>query len=269
MSQPGRTIRLRLSYDGAGFHGWQVQPGLPTVQAALVRAVAEVTGENVEVHGSGRTDAGVHALGQVAHLRLERSTIPAPNLARALNTRLPRSLRVLEASEAVPDFHSRRDAVSKLYRYRIYRGEVCPPFLRRYVTHHPYPLNEEAMRQAAPGFVGEHDFRSFAAAPDKRSPPLLSTVRTVLRSEVERHGDELVYEVEGKGFLHHMVRNLVGYLLEVGRGARRAEDIPAVLAARSRRAAGPTAAAAGLYLVRVDYDEEARHGDLANETDKE
>lgn len=250
MPESPRTVRLRLSYDGTEFHGWQIQPHRVTLQQTLQDALAAITGQSLQVHGSGRTDAGVHALGQVAHIDVAQLRIPLPNLQRALNARLPASIRVEAIEEAPVGFHARRDAVSKLYRYRIWREPVRPPFLHRYVHHYPYPLNEPAMVAAAPGFVGTHDFRSFAA-----TPPLGGTVRTVLRSQMWRAGAELIYEVEGRGFLHHMVRNLVGFLLEVGRGARRAEEIPAVLAARRRRAAGPTAPACGLYLVRVLYDE--------------
>ena len=250
-----RTLRLRLSYDGSDFHGWQVQPGKATVQAAVSEAVWAVTGERVVVHGSGRTDAGVHAEGQVAHVSLREARLPAEALQRALNARLPASVRVLEASEAAADFHARRQARSKCYRYRIYREAVCPPFLWRYVYHHPYRLEEGAMAAAAAGFVGRHDFRSFAASPSRGAAPLGDTVRTVTRSELWRAGPELVYEVEGRGFLHHMVRNLVGYLLEVGRGRRRGEEIAAVLAARERRAAAATAPPQGLYLMWVAYSE--------------
>lgn len=261
MGSVPRTLRLLLSYDGGEFHGWQAQPGLPTVQGAIAAALEPILGEPVVVHGSGRTDAGVHALGQVAHVVLEPERwprLPLTNLQRALNARLPGSIRVWQVEEARPGFHARHDAVSKLYRYRIFRGAVCPPFLRHYVYHHPYPLCEAAMEAAAPAFTGCHDFRSFAATPDRHLPPLENTVRTVLRSELRRQGEELVYEVSGRGFLHHMVRNLVGFLLDVGRGTRRGDEIAAVIEARNRRAAGPTAPPEGLYLVSVEYSETMR-----------
>ncbi|MGH9412265.1 MAG: tRNA pseudouridine(38-40) synthase TruA [Terriglobales bacterium] len=254
LSADVRTIRLLLAYDGSGFHGWQVQPAQPTVQQALSDALRTITGETIVVHGSGRTDAGVHALGQVAHLKLH-SHLPLSNLRRALNARLPASIRVLEVAEAAALFHARHDAHSKLYRYRIYREEVCPPFLAHYVYHHPYPLNEAVMILAAPAWQGRHDFRSFAATPEKGSSVPATTVRTVFRSELARLGAELIYEIEGQGFLHHMVRNIVGFLLEIGRGARTGREVEAVLAARARSAAGPTAPARGLYLVRVGYGE--------------
>lgn len=248
-----RTIRLCLAYDGSFFHGWQVQPGQLTVQQTLTDAIASITGERVVVHGSGRTDAGVHALGQIAHFHL-RSHLPAANLQRALNTSLPASVRVLAAADVPSDFHARHDARGKLYRYRIFRDPVCPPFLHHFVYHHPYPLLESAMSAAAPAWLGRHDFRSFAATPSRGVSPPAFTVRTIRSSRLWRQGPELIFEVEGDGFLHHMVRNLVGFLLEVGRGVRRGDEIPAVLSARSRSAAGPTAPACGLYLVRVDYE---------------
>ncbi|MGH9518918.1 MAG: tRNA pseudouridine synthase A, partial [Terriglobales bacterium] len=285
----GRRLRLLLAYDGSEFHGWQVQPGLRTVQQSLTDAILTVTGESVVVHGAGRTDAGVHALGQVAHFDLAHSRIPAAALPPALNTRLPHSLRVLEAALAPPDFHARRDAVGKLYRYRLFRDPVCPPFLRNFVSHYAYPLDEAAMATAAPAFVGLHDFRSFAATPARgKAQPRggapgvpapsnearracaqaegrsafqdapASTVRRVFASGLAREGAELVYEVAGAGFLHHMVRNLVGFLLEVGRGVRSPASVAAVLAARSRAAAGPTAPPQGLYLVRVEYSGEGK-----------
>lgn len=267
METLARTIRLTLSYDGTGFHGWQVQPGRLTVQQTLTEAVQQVLGETVVVHASGRTDAGVHALGQIAHLRIE-ARLPAANLQKALNTVLPRSIRVMDAQEAPAGFHARRSAIGKLYRYRLYRAPVCPPFLRNFVYHYPYRVDEAVMQAAARRFEGEHDFTSFAATPERRradiddpAERLASTlgrrgaVRRVLRSELERQGDELIYEVYGDGFLHHMVRNLLGFLLEIGHGKRRPEEIPEVLSARRRSLAGRTVPARGLYLVRVDYPE--------------
>jgi len=262
-----RTIRLTLSYDGTEFCGWQVQPGRPTVQQTLTEAVAQVLGETVVIHASGRTDAGVHALGQVAHLRIQ-ARLPVENLQKALNTVLPRSIRVMDAQLAPAGFHARRSALAKLYRYRLYRAPVCPPFLRNFVYHYPYRLDEPVMMAAARLFEGEHDFTSFAATPERRRADLddpaerlaatlgqRGAVRRIFRSELERQGDELVYEVCGDGFLHHMVRNLLGFLMEIGHGKRRMEEIPEVLAARQRARAGRTAPACGLYLVRVDYPE--------------
>jgi len=260
-----RTIRLTLSYDGTEFHGWQVQPGYVTLQQCLTDAIDRVLHEQVVVHASGRTDAGVHALGQVAHIRIE-ARLPIENLQKALNTVLPRSIRVVAVQEAAAGFHARRSAIGKLYRYRMYRQPVCPPFLRNYVFHYPYRLDEASMMAAARDFEGEHDFTSFAATPergrvdiDDPAARLAATlgergaVRRVCRSELVRLGDELVYEVYGDGFLHHMVRNMMGFLIEIGHGKRSAGEVPQVLAARSRAAAGRTAPACGLYLVCVDY----------------
>lgn len=245
-----RNLRLTLSYDGTDFCGWQVQPGRPSVQQTLADALARICGETLVVHGSGRTDAGVHALEQVANVTLAAS-LPAANLRRALNAVLPASVRVLQVAEAAPDFHARRDALAKLYRYRLYRPEVCPPFLARYVCHWPYPLNEAAMIGAASAFEGRHDFTSFAARGELGAR---GAEREILRSQLERRDEELVYEVLGRGFLHHMVRNMVGFLLEIGRGQRDGSDIAAALAARDRRRGGATAPARGLALARVFYE---------------
>ncbi len=260
-----RNLKLRLAYDGTEFSGWQVQPGAPTIQGTLASAIGRLTGENVLPQGSGRTDAGVHALGQVATF-CTQSPIPAQNLVTALNGILPSAIRVLEVTEAPEDFHARKSAKSKTYRYRMLRSNICPPFLARYVWHYPYPLNEEAMAAAARLVEGEHDFTSFAAVDAEKSeregqegkpkaPAAIaaSNVRRIFGSGWERDGEEFLYTVRGSGFLHHMVRNLVGTFLLVGKGTLGADDICKILQARNRSAAGATAPARGLYLVEVEY----------------
>jgi tRNA pseudouridine38-40 synthase len=249
-----RNFKLVLSYDGTDFAGWQVQPDTATIQATLATAIGRVTGENVLPQGSGRTDAGVHALGQVASFSIE-SPIPAKNLMVALNDILPASIRVLEATEVPAEFHARKSARAKTYGYRIFRGDICPPMVARYVWHYPYPLDEGAMRDAAKRVIGEHDFTSFAAVdPERgRDDGEVSNVRTIFSSNWERTGDELVYTVGGNGFLHHMVRNLIGTFILIGKRTLKAEEIPLILTARSRAAAGATAPASGLYLVSVEY----------------
>ena len=260
-----RNLKITLAYDGSEFHGWQVQPGLRTVQGTLAECLQRLTGEEVLPQGSGRTDAGVHALAQVASVKLE-SPIPERNLVIALNDVLPPSVRVNGVEVVGDDFHGRHSAKAKTYRYRIYRRDICPPFLARYVFHDPYPMNEEALIRASEHVVGQHDFTSFAASDPERSARMAeggdeeashsgvtTNVRTIHSSQWMRTGEELVYTVRGDGFLHHMVRNLVGTFLQVGKGGLQIEDMPAILDARNRSAAGPTAAACGLYLVSVEY----------------
>jgi tRNA pseudouridine38-40 synthase len=273
-----RNLKITLAYDGAGFSGWQVQPERQTVQGALAEALERVTGGRTLPQGSGRTDAGVHALAQVASVVLA-SPIPVSNLKLALNHILPPAIRVVEVEEAPREFHARTSAVAKTYRYRTYRGAVCPPFLARYVYHHPWPLDEQAMTAAAVLVVGEHDFTSFAAVdpertaglrsavfglqPEKEAPFVedgilegrqVSNIRKIFASEFCRDGEELIYTVRGSGFLHHMVRNLMGTFLLVGKGTLEPDDLPRILEARSRSAnPGATAAANGLYLVKVEY----------------
>jgi tRNA pseudouridine38-40 synthase len=249
--------KLVLAYDGTDFHGWQVQPGLPTIQGELAAAIERVCSERTLPQGSGRTDAGVHALAQVASVALE-SPIPAPNLLRALNRTLPASIRVLETTHAPSSFHARHSAVAKQYEYRIYRGEICPPELARYVYDLPWPLDIAAMQQAAPLVLGMHDFSSFAAVDPDRSArmaadPDMDNVRSLTHSSWREEGNMLVYTVRGNGFLHHMVRNLVGTFLEIGRGQRSAADLPGLIASCNRMAAGATAPARGLFLHSVSY----------------
>ncbi len=282
-SQPGpcpQTWRLTLAYDGSDFQGWQVQPGLPTIQGELQAALGRIVGESPFPQGSGRTDAGVHALAQVASFAL-RAPIPPDNLRRALNRTLPPAIRVLDAQIVPATFHARHSAIAKTYEYRVFRVADPSPFLARFVYACPWPLDLDLLQSAARLFVGEHDFKSFAATdPDlaRRSPapdpgpipgqdtnsplepapqPPGSTVRTIFSSAWELRPTDaaelLVYRVRGNGFLHHMVRNMVGTMIDAGRGFLAIEEIPRIFAARSRSAAGPTAPARGLFLHSVEY----------------
>jgi tRNA pseudouridine38-40 synthase len=241
-----RRIRIHLSYDGGPFHGWQVQPGLPTIQGILEEIVGGMEGKPVHVAGSGRTDAGVHAIEQVAAFSIE-NPIPPLNLKRAINRLLPPAIRVTAAGETHPHFHPRFDALAKTYEYRIVRGEICSPFEWPFVHHHPYPLDEERMVRMAKVFEGEQDFTTFAAS-DWRDSEGKSKVRTVFSSGLTRTEGRLIYRVRGSGFLKHMVRNLVGTLIEAGRGnLDPADGLP--------RKSGPTVPAKGLFLVKVEYPE--------------
>jgi tRNA pseudouridine38-40 synthase len=246
-----RRIRITLSYDGTEYHGWQVQPGLPTIQAAIEAVVSEIEGAPVEVAASGRTDAGVHALAQVAAFSIE-NPIPPANLVKAMNRLLPRDIRVLHASEAPDDFHPRYMAVAKTYEYRILRAEICPPFDRRYVHHHPYPLNEREMIERAPLFEGEHDFSCFAAS-DDRDELNLSKIRRIFSARISKCEDRLIFRVRGSGFLKHMVRNMVGVLLEAGKGNLSREDLLARFEPDAKIPPGPAAPARGLFLISVEY----------------
>jgi tRNA pseudouridine38-40 synthase len=253
-----RNIRLTIAYDGTDFHGWQRQPKAPTVQSCLEAALERIVGSAVKVVASGRTDAGVHAAKQVANFKTS-SPIPCPNLRQAVNDLLPPTVRVNEADEVSDEFHARYAARSKTYRYRILQAPVNSPFIARFVYHYPYPLNRGRMAEAARLIEGRHDFASFAGscgtnegiAPEL--PP--STMREIFASRIlyRARTSILVYEVCGNGFLHHMVRNIVGTLIEVGRGKLEPGDMVRILQARDRTLAGPTAPALGLCLMRVEY----------------
>ena len=244
------TFRLTLEYDGTDFAGWQSQKqGERTVQATLAAALAEIAGQPVRVLGAGRTDAGVHAEGQVAAASFATRLDPE-TLARASNAKLPADLTVVAATLAPDGFDPRREARSKLYRYALWNGSAPSPLRRRRCHHVREPVDVAAMAGTAAALVGRHDFASFRAA----GSPVASTTRTLMRVAVEGEArGEIRFELLGDGFLRHMVRNIVGTLLEVGLGRRAPESLPALLAARDRSAAGPTAPACGLTLVRVDY----------------
>ena len=245
-------FKLTLSYDGTSFVGWQRQAAGVSVQGLIEDALGRLDGAPVVVHGAGRTDAGVHALGQTASVTLTRGVDAATTL-RAANAGLPDAVRVLDAVEVSSAFHARFAATSKTYRYRIWNGSVLSPFERAYAWHIPSPaLDVEAMTAAALCLDGRHDFAAFQAAGAKTR----TSERTVFSSRVEAGPSPLVtYEVRGNGFLRHMVRNIVGSLVEIGRGRFDVDWMGEVLASRSRARAGPTAPALGLFLVRVDYDE--------------
>jgi tRNA pseudouridine38-40 synthase len=269
-----RVLKLTLAYDGTRFVGWQRQADGESIQGLLEEALARFEGAPVTVHGAGRTDAGVHALGQVASASVT-FTHPTETILRALNAQLPEDIRVLEIADAAPDFHARFSALSKSYRYQIRAGAVCDPFTRAFVWQLPEPLDIGAMTDAAAVLVGTHDFAAFQSA----GTEVASTVRTILRSELRgpegsapllpfesaplrpfKSGADLsgprqmfVYEVTADGFLRHMVRAIVGTLVEIGRGWRTVESMAQLIERGTRAEAGATAPARGLFLVRVDY----------------
>lgn len=253
------NIKLTLAYDGTDFHGWQIQSGKPTVQGTLTEVLRKITQEKLAIHAAGRTDAGVHALGQVAHFKTHSELSPL-EFQRALNALLPPAIRVVGAEEVGPDFHARWETLGKTYLYRIFRGRVVPPFEWRYVLHYPYPLDVEAMGEAARLFEGEHDFTSFAASSGSEEVDQeRTTLRKILSSEirVEPEAEMLIYEVRGRSFLRYMVRKMVGTLLDVGRGRLVPADIPGLFELRDRSKSGPTVPPQGLFLMTVEYPDPA------------
>jgi tRNA pseudouridine38-40 synthase len=253
-----RNIRLTLAYDGTDFHGWQRQPEAFSIQSCLEAALERIVGRAVKVVASGRTDAGVHAANQVTNFKTS-SPIPCPNLVQAANDLLPPTVRVNGADDVPDEFHARYAVRSKTYRYRILQAPVCSPFIARFVYHYPYPLDRGRMAEAARLIQGRHDFASFAGAcaTHENVPPELppSTVREIFTSRIlwRARTSILAYEVCGTGFLHHMVRNIVGTLIEVGRGKLEPGDVLHILEASDRKLAGPTAPAQGLCLMKVEY----------------
>jgi tRNA pseudouridine38-40 synthase len=257
-----RYFKLTIAYDGTDFHGWQMQTGKPTIQGEIVNVLRRLTQENIALHGAGRTDAGVHALGQVGSFRTQ-SGLSAEEFQRALNALLPHSIRIVAAEEVGPEFNARWSARGKIYRYRLYRGRVVPPMIWRYVLHYPFPLDEEAMRDAAARFVGMHDFASFAASTGSEDDDKeRSTEREIYSTELVRTPDneELVFTVCGRSFLRYMVRKMVGTLLDVGRGRLKPEDVERLYELRDRSKSGPTVPPQGLVMVEVQHEEAWRLG---------
>lgn len=244
-----RRIRMIVEYDGTGYVGWQTQPNGTAVQALIEKAIAETTGEVVALQGSGRTDSGVHARAQVAHFDTE-ARMQADKFAFALNTRLPRDIRILYSEEAPEDFHARFSAKNKQYRYTVQLGPHARVFTRSRALHCHYRLNEQRMQQAAEMFLGTHDFAAFMSA----GTTIENTIRTITLSQWTKDGDYLYYDVAGNGFLYNMVRIITGTMLEIGMGQRELQSIETALETGERSAAGATAPAHGLTLWRVSYD---------------
>lgn len=252
MSESTRTLKLTIAYDGSEFYGWQTQPGMRTVQEELTAVARRVIGQPVTVTGASRTDSGVHAVGQVAHMRVD-GPIPTENIRRAINHRLPDDVAIVSIAEAHAGFNAIRDARHKQYRYRIYPGEQRPviDLRQRYSWHVWVPQDLDAMRDAAARMVGTRDFAALASP----GSPRLSTVRTVSRVDVRREDPEIVIDVEGDGFLYQQVRNMVGTLVEVGRGRWTPERVSEALASCSRADAAGAAPPQGLCLRWIRYDE--------------
>jgi len=242
------TFKLTVAYDGTNYVGWQRQAIGTSVQGVIEASLRELDGREVVLHGAGRTDAGVHALGQVASCALDRA-IDADVLRRALNARLPADIRVVSAQTVAPDFHARFTARAKTYRYRIYNADVMSPFERHYAWHVFGALDVDAMDDAARCLEGRHDFAAFHTA----AGTTRTTERTVASSRVRRDSHFVIYEITGDGFLRHMVRAIVGTLVDIGRGRQPPEAMREVLVSRDRGRAGPTAPASGLFLVGVEY----------------
>jgi tRNA pseudouridine38-40 synthase len=257
-----RYFKLTIAYEGTDFHGWQIQTDKPTIQGEIVNVLRRITQEHIHLHGSGRTDAGVHALGQVGSFKTQ-SSLSAGEFQRVLNAILPPAIRIMDAEETGPDFNARWSARAKLYRYRIYRGKVVPPSEWRYVLHYPFPLDEEKMRDAAARFVGMHDFASFAASTgSEEDDKERSTEREIYSTELARgaNNEELIFTVRGRSFLRYMVRKMVGTLLDVGRGRLQPEDIDKLYELRDRSKSGPTVPPQGLCMVKVELEEAWRGG---------
>jgi len=257
-----RHFKLTIAYDGTDFHGWQIQAEKPTIQGEIVSVLRRLTQEHVYLHGAGRTDAGVHALGQVGSFRTQAG-LSAEEFQRALNALLPQAIRIVGSEEVGPDFDARWSARGKIYRYRIYRGKVVPPTIWRYVLHYPFPLDEDAMRDAAARFVGTHDFASFAASTgSEEDDKERATEREIFSTELVRTADdeELVFTVRGRSFLRYMVRKMVGTLLDVGRGRLKPEDIDRLFELRDRSKSGPTVPPQGLVMVEAHHEEAWRFG---------
>jgi tRNA pseudouridine38-40 synthase len=243
-----RNLKLTLAYDGSPFHGWQRQPNLRTIQGELEQALGRLLNHEVHITGSGRTDAGVHAHGQVANVETIRS-IDTDAVLRGANALLPAEIRVLQVEEAAMEFHARRSARAKTYEYHVWRDWIVSPFHCRYVYAFPYPVDEHKLDAASALFIGTHDFTSFSATAAEAE----NRVRTIFDAEWNRRGEAWVFRIRGSGFLQYMVRTIVGTLLAAGQSRLEVERIPGIFEARDRTLAGPSVPAHGLHLISVEY----------------
>jgi tRNA pseudouridine38-40 synthase len=244
-----RNIKLAITYDGYGYHGWQVQPGKPTIQGTIEEALKKLTNQDISIVGASRTDAGVSAIGQVANFKID-SPIPTDKFAIALNSLLPDEIAVTKSEEADEKFNARFNAKSKQYQYKIFAGSVRPVLNIHHCWFYPYGLDFGAMQQAAGFLVGTHDFKSFASSGDDR----VSTVRTVFRCDVQKIDEWITITIEGDGFLYNMVRNIVGTLAEIKHRQWKPEYIKDILQAKDRAKAGILSPADGLCLMWIKYD---------------
>ncbi len=251
-----RNIKLRIEYDGTDFNGWQIQQkGTRTVQQEIEKALQIILKKKIRIYGSGRTDSGVHAAGQIAHLKTQ-STIPSDALCRALNTHLPPDIVIHDVQDVPLNFHAQFSAQRKIYQYTILNRQSPCALNRRFCTHIPYRLNIKSMRTAASMLIGTHDFRSFVASDSarKKNARVQNTVRTIYQSTLKKRGDYLIYTIESNGFLYKMVRNIIGTLMAVGCAQLPADGIPHIIHSKDRSAAGYTAPPQGLCLMEVKYD---------------
>jgi tRNA pseudouridine38-40 synthase len=244
-----RTIKLLIEYDGTNYQGWQVQPECPTIQGILEEKLSRLTGERIHLIGSGRTDSGVHALGQVAHFKTQ-CRMDICTIQRALNSLLPHDIVIQKVEEVDEGFHARKHSKSKVYEYRILNRNLRSAFHRGYVWHIPQKLNLMEMKKATQGLIGEHDFSAFRTV----GSPTRTAVRRVIRAEWKRGREGLIrFEIEANGFLKQMVRSIIGTLVEIGKGRMKASDFKKILNSKDRTEAGPTAPAHGLFLKEVKY----------------
>ncbi len=242
------NIKLTIQYEGTNYIGWQKQPKGDSIQREIEKAIKQITGEEVDLIGSGRTDSGVHAIGQVANFHTN-SSIPPDRFMYALNSKLPEDISIVKSEEVAKDFHSRYDAIGKRYKYLIYNHPIRNPLYRRFVYHVFYPLDYHEMNKGIRYFIGTHDFTSFMSANSNVDNP----IRRIDQSFLSREGDLIIFSIEGNGFLYNMIRIIVGTLVEIGRGVMKPHNIPHIIESKNRELAGPTAPPQGLYLEKVYY----------------